>query len=58
MFYHSGVVAEESRVIDGKSYEIKIFRADEDGHLRVYVSSDALSAVIVEMAMFDPIKGC
>jgi hypothetical protein len=55
MFYHMHRAAETSHTWQGRTYEIRVFRAREDGHLRVYVSTDALSdLVIVESVERNP----
>ena len=50
MFYHLHFVAEDKHEHEGVKYEIRVFRAraDEGGHFRVYISTDAISTVIIE----------
>lgn len=50
MFYHMNLAAKESHEHAGNTYEIVVYRAEEDSHLRGYISSGGFSARIVEMS--------
>jgi hypothetical protein len=47
MFHHLQRVEETTHTHKGVTYEIRIFKSADDGHLRVYVSTDALSDLVV-----------
>ncbi len=50
MFYHMNLAAKEEHEYKGNIYELVVYRAEEDGHLRGYISSGGFSDRIVEMS--------
>ena len=50
MFYHMNLAAKEIHEYDGNEFELVVYRAEEDGHLRGYISSGGFSDRIVEMS--------
>lgn len=50
MFYHMQQVGKELHTYDGNEYEILVYKADEDNHLRGYISSGGFSDNIVHMS--------
>ena len=50
MFYHMHLAAKEIHEYDGNEFELVVYRAEEDGHLRGYISSGGFSDRIVEMS--------
>ena len=49
MFYHLNLVRKVNHEYGGVSYEIAIYRAKEDGHLRGYISAGGFSDRIAEL---------
>lgn len=49
MFYHMHPVGNDEIEFDGNKFEISVYRAEEDGHLRGYISSENFSDLIAEM---------
>ena len=49
MFYHMRLIKKEIHTYKGAEYEIVIYGAEEDGHLRGYISSGGFSDRIAEM---------
>lgn len=49
MFYNMNLAAKEVHKYDGNEFELVVYRAQEDGHLRGYISSGGFSDRIVEM---------
>lgn len=49
MFFHMNLAAKEVHKYDGNEFELVVYRAEEDGHLRGYISSGGFSDRIVEM---------
>jgi hypothetical protein len=47
MFHRLQRLDETTHTHKGVRYEIRIFKSADDGHLRVYVSTDALSDMVV-----------
>jgi hypothetical protein len=47
MFHRLQRLDETTHTHNGVAYEIRIFKSADDGHLRVYVSTAALSDVVV-----------
>ncbi len=50
MFYHMNLAAKEIHEYDGTEFELAVYRAEEDGHLRGYISSGGFSDRILEMS--------
>lgn len=50
MFVHMNLARKESYTHGGVEYEIAIYRVEEDGHLRGYVSSGGFNDRVLEMA--------
>lgn len=50
MFYHMNLAAKETHEFDGNEFELVVYRTEEDGHLRGYISSGGFSDRIVEMS--------
>ena len=50
MFYHMNQVGKDTHMYDGNEYEIAVYKADEDNHLRGYISSGGFSDSIVHMS--------
>ncbi len=49
MFEHMHPVGKDEIEFDGNKFEISVFRAEEDGHLRGHISSENFSDLIAEM---------
>ncbi len=49
-FYNMQLAAKEEFSYEGIEYEIVVYKADEDGHLRGYVSSGGFSDRVVDMS--------
>lgn len=47
MFHRLQPIAETTHTHKGVTYQIRIFKSADDGHLRVYVSTDALSDLVI-----------
>ncbi|MFH1935533.1 MAG: hypothetical protein ABIN18_28665 [Pseudomonadota bacterium] len=50
MFYHMNLAGKEIHEFRGDEFEIVVYRAEEDGHLRGYISLGGFSDRIVEMS--------
>lgn len=50
MFFHMNLARKESYAHGGEVYEIAIYCAEENGHLRGYVSAGGFSDRVLEMA--------
>ncbi len=50
MFYHMNLADRQKHEYDGNVFEIVVSRADEDGHLRGYISSGGFSGRIAKMS--------
>jgi hypothetical protein len=50
MFYHMNLAAKETHEFDGIEFELVVYRAEEDGHLRGYISSGGFGDRIGEMS--------
>lgn len=50
MFFHMSLVRKETYVHNGIAYEIAVYRAQEDGHIRGYVSAGGFSDQVLGMS--------
>jgi len=50
VFYNMELATKEMFSYKDKQYEIAVYRAEEDGHLRGYVSSGGFSDRVVDMS--------
>lgn len=50
MFYHMNLAGKEVHEYRGNKFEIVVYRAEEDGHLKGYISSGGFSDRIVSMS--------
>ena len=50
MFYHMNLAKKEIHSFQGTEYEVVVYRAEEDGHLRGYISAGGFSNRIAEMS--------
>ena len=50
MFYHLHQVGKDFHTYDGNEYEISVYKAEEDNHLRGFISSGGFSDSIVHMS--------
>lgn len=50
MFYHMNLADKKEHEYDGNVFEIVISRAEEEGHLRGYISSGGFSSRIAKMS--------
>lgn len=50
MFYHMNLAGKEMHEYHGNKFEIVVYRAEEDGHLKGYISSGGFSDRIVSMS--------
>ena len=50
MFYHMNLAAKETHVFDGNEFELVVYKTEEDGYLRGYLSSGGFSDRIIEMS--------
>ncbi|CAB1058352.1 hypothetical protein D1BOALGB6SA_3108 [Olavius sp. associated proteobacterium Delta 1] len=50
MFYHMNLAAKETHKFEGNEFELVVYRAEEDGHLRGYISSGGFSDRIAEIS--------
>ena len=46
MFFHLYAVGKDVHEFDGNTFEIEIYKTEEDGHLRGYISSGEFNDVI------------
>ena len=56
MFHRLQRLDETTHTHNGVTYEIRIFKSADDGHLRVYVSTDALSDMVEAKAIGEWLK--
>jgi hypothetical protein len=50
MFYHMNLARKEAHIFQGTEYEIVVYRAEEDGHLRGYISAGGFSDRIAQIS--------
>jgi hypothetical protein len=50
MFFHMNLAAKYKHEFAGHTFELVVYRSEEDGHLRGYISSGGFSERIVEMS--------
>ncbi|MCH7504621.1 hypothetical protein IID04_03170 [PVC group bacterium] len=50
MFYHMNLAGKELHKFEDNEFEIVVYRAEEDGHLRGYISSGGFSDRIAEIS--------
>ena len=50
MFYHMKIAAREEYEYGGNTFELVVYRSEEEGHLRGYISSGGFSDRIVAMS--------
>jgi len=50
MFFHMQLAKKELHTFNGTQYEVVVYRAGEDGHLRGYISAGGFGERIAEMS--------
>ena len=50
MFFHMNLATKDKHEFAGHTFELVVYRAEDDGHLRGYISSGGFSERIVEMS--------